>query len=273
MYDFHFGSIQEIENEPERFLIFVKRLLPRWINGIPDSECVAIFHSLNKVRSTKSEYCIIETGCGASTLAMVLWSIMNNGHVYSWDTNGSKGSFVRTVISEAICRALNVDIYKYWTFIGFDSTNKFIGIPVLKEIERTADFGYFDSWHTLDHLMLEIKAFEQVCSDEFVIALDDAYYTKKSENYSYLNMLRAKLSLKPVIEPSDNVCAPFYQEVEGYLTSRYSSVLKLDDIYKRTYQDDVFFEYYSSDRASMNKFGMEDKAKLEHRFDSWLVKK
>ena len=34
---------------PEKFLIFVKRLLPRWANGIPDSECIAIFKLLESL--------------------------------------------------------------------------------------------------------------------------------------------------------------------------------------------------------------------------------
>ena len=50
MYDFHFGSKKEIQDNQEEFLIFVKRLLPRWINGIPDSECIAIYRSLNQIK-------------------------------------------------------------------------------------------------------------------------------------------------------------------------------------------------------------------------------
>ena len=108
MYDFHFGDKELIRNNPEDFLIFCKRMLPRWINGIPDSECISIYHTLASM--CKAKPIILETGCGASTLAMFLYVALNGGKVFSWDTNGSKGSFLRTVISEAICRPLEVDL-------------------------------------------------------------------------------------------------------------------------------------------------------------------
>ena len=140
MYDFYFGTKQEIEDDQEEFLIFVKRLLPRWINGIPDSECLAIYRVLKLIKSDKPV--LVETGCGASTLAMFLYCALNNGKMFSWDTNGSKGFFLKSVISEAICRFLNVNIYDIWSFIGFDSTSKQVGIPVLNELGEKANFGF-----------------------------------------------------------------------------------------------------------------------------------
>jgi len=269
MYDFHFGTKQEIEKNQEEFLIFVKRLLPRWINGIPDSECVAIYKVLKKIKSDRPV--LIETGCGASTLAMFLYCALNKGKMFSWDTNGSKGFFLKSVILEAICRPLNVNIYKTWSFIGFDSTSKHVGIPILTEIGHQADFGFFDSWHTLDHLMNEIKCFEQIVKDHFYLALDDAYYTKKSENYSYLNMIRKKLDLEPVQEEANNKCNPFHIEVGQYLTEKYNTVTKINDTYKTDYSKDIFFDYYESDREAMGKLGMEEKENLKHRFDAWSI--
>ncbi len=269
MYDFHFGSKKDIESNQEDFLVFVKRLLPRWINGIPDTECLAIYRTLNQIKTTKP--ILIETGCGASSLAMFLYCALNNGKMYSWDTNGSKGYFLKSVISESICRPLNINIYDHWSFVGFDSTSKYAGIPILNEFNEKADFGFFDSWHTLDHLMSEINCFEKVRNDSFIIALDDAYYTKKSENYSYLNMIRSKMGLNPVEEPAENKCNPFYIELEEYLLGKYKEVIKLEDSYKNEYLDDLFFDYYSSDRNAMGKLGMEEKENLDHRFDAWVI--
>ena len=48
MFDFHFGNKQEILENNEDFLIFVKRMMPRWINGIPDSECLALYRVLKE---------------------------------------------------------------------------------------------------------------------------------------------------------------------------------------------------------------------------------
>ena len=69
MFDFHFGNKQEILENNEDFLIFVKRMMPRWINGIPDSECLALYRVLKE--SNLKNTSLIETGCGASTLALV----------------------------------------------------------------------------------------------------------------------------------------------------------------------------------------------------------
>jgi hypothetical protein len=270
MYDFYFGDKEQIKQNPEDFLIFCKRMLPRWINGIPDSECIAIFRTLSNIE--KPNPIILETGCGASTLALFLYAVLNNGKVYSWDTNGSKGSFLRTVISEAICRPLEVDLYKYWNFIGFDSTSDHVGIPVIKELGHQADFCYFDSWHTLDHLMNEVKCFETVVADDFIIALDDAYYAKRSNNYSFLNMIRKKLGLNSVQEPTTNICDPFYIEVGRYLEENYKAE-KIADSYKKEYKNDMFFNYFSGDRAAMGAVGMEDSSALEHRYDCWRVSK
>ncbi|SVC12364.1 uncharacterized protein METZ01_LOCUS265218, partial [marine metagenome] len=241
MYDFHYGSKDQIRQNPEEFLIFVKRLLPRWINGIPDSECVAIYRTL--VSMNKKDSTLIETGCGASTLAMFLYAVLNDAHIFSWDTNGSRGSFLRSVISEAICRPLEVDLYRYWSFIGFNSTDPHVGITMIKEIDLSADFGFFDSWHTLDQLSGEVECFIKIASQNFYLAIDDAYYKSQYQNFSYINMIRQKLNLSPVSEPDSNYCRPFYVEVEEYLTDKFESVDRIDDDYKKNYQEDIFFKY------------------------------
>ena len=271
MYDFHFGDKEQIKKDPEKFLLFCKRLLPRWINGIPDSECIAIYRTLTSIKNP--EPVILETGCGASTLALFLYVALNDGKVFSWDTNGSKGSFLRSVISESICRPLDIDLYRYWTFVGFDSTSEHVGIPVIKELNKKADFCYFDSWHTLDHLVAELECFLEVACEDFIVALDDAYYAKKSNNYSYLNMIRKKLGLRSVQEPDSNICDPFYIEIGKYLAKKYKNIEKISDSYKKEYSDDLFFKYFEGDRSAMQAVGMEEKMSLEHRYDCWRILK
>ena len=249
MYDFSYknsGKIFKGSKESEDFLIFVKRLLPRWANGIPDSECIAIFKILNSLRKKqKKQLVLLETGSGASTLAMFLHCALFGGTMYSWDTNASKGSFLRSVISDSIGKILKVDVNKIWNFIPSNSTDPNVGIRVLKELKRKADFCFFDSWHTLDHIMFELREFEKISSARFVVAFDDAYYTKKHSNYSYINMLRAKLNLKKVKEPANNICKPFHIEIENYLNKKYKKVSKIKDFYKGLYKKDIFFEYFS----------------------------
>ena len=85
--------------------------------------------------------------------------------------------------------------------------------------------------------------------------------------------MRKKLGLGSIDEPEDNICEPFYPEVEDYLRKTYPVVETVDDTYKEDYEDDVYFQYYSGDRNFMNTVGMEEKGKLEHRFDAWRVSK
>lgn len=271
MYDFSFGNQSSIIKNQTDYLIFVKRLLPRWVNGIPDSECVALFKNLKKIKSKKPV--LLETGSGASTLALVFYAALNNGTVYSWDTNGSKGSFLRSVMFETIGKNLKKDINKIWNFIPYDSTNSFVGIPILKEKKIKGDFCFFDSLHTLDHLLEEVKKYLLIAKKGSLIGLDDAYYDKKKTNISYINMLREKLNLPIVSEPRDNLCEPFYIEIIKYLKkSGYKKSHLLKNYYTKNYKKDIFFDYYSSDRKFMNKLGMENKNKLQKRYEAIVIK-
>lgn len=274
MYDFYFTNFKNIKKDPEKFLIFVKRLLPRWANGIPDSECIAIYKILEELRKkTKKKLVLLETGSGASSIAMFLHCALWGGKMFSWDTNASKGSFLKSVINESICKVVGCDINKIWTFISYDSTDKNVGIEVLKELKIKADFCFFDSLHTLNHLMKEVKSFESVTSKKFIIALDDAYYTKRSKNFSYINMIRQKLNLKKIKEPILNKCDPFYLEIKKFFGKKYKKVKHLKNYYKKNFKKDIFFSYYESDRYFLNKTGMEEQSKLKNRFEAFLIYK
>ena len=95
---------------------------------------------------------------------------------------------------------------------------------------------FFDSLHTLDHLFNEVKSFEKISSKNFILALDDAYYRKRSKNYSYINMIRKKLNLKVIKEPRSNICKPFYQELTNYLKKKYSKILIEKNYYKKNFK-------------------------------------
>jgi hypothetical protein len=274
MYDFYFTDKKNIKKNPEKFLIFVKRLLPRWANGIPDTECIAIFKLLEKLKKkSKKKLVLLETGCGASTLAIYLHCSLYGGRMFSWDTNALKGSFLKSVILQSIDKVLESNVNKIWNFISYDSTDKNVGIEVLNELKIKADFCFFDSLHTMDHLLKEVKSFEKVASKKFIVALDDAYYKKKHQNYSYINMIRKKINLKELIEPKTNICRSFFVELEHYLKKKYSKVILEKNYYKKNYNNDIFFDYYNSDREFMDKTGMEEKNKLKNRFEALYVEK
>ena len=65
MYDFWFGTHDEICADEEKYLLFVKRMLPRWSNSIPDSEYLAIHHALSTLDLGGRCPVVVETGVGA----------------------------------------------------------------------------------------------------------------------------------------------------------------------------------------------------------------
>ena len=272
MYDFVYGDRKKILSNSKDYLLFVKRLLPRWANGIPDTECLALFELLETLRKkNKKKLNLVETGSGASSLAMFLHCAINGGKMFSWDTNPSKGSFLRKVASESIGKSLGVDVNKIWTFIPYNSTDKNIGISVLKELKTKANFCFFDSLHTLDHILNELSMFLKIADKRFILAFDDAYYNKKSVNYSYVNMLRKKLKLKTIQEPKSNFSNKYFYEIENYLKQKKIKFKKIKTSYKKTYKKDIFFKYFMQDRKFMNKMGMEEKNQLKNRLEVFLI--
>ena len=93
------------------------------------------FKILDELKEKKNKKLILlETGSGASSLAMFLHCALYEVKIFSWDTNASKGSFLKSVINESMCKILKVDINKIWEFISYESTDKFVGLRVLKEL-------------------------------------------------------------------------------------------------------------------------------------------
>ena len=156
-----------------------------------------------------------------------------------------------------------------------DNSNLFLKTLISNKTYTKTDEDDRDSLNKLytDHLFKELKCFEKVSSKSFILALDDAYYRKKSINYSYINMIRKKINLRQITEPKKNICLPFFIELENYLKQKYSKVVLENNHYKKNYRNDIFFNYYSSDRIFMNKMGMEEKSKLKNRFEALYVEK
>ena len=86
-------------------------------------------------------------------------------------------------------------------------------------------------------------------------------------------MIRKKINLRQITEPKTNICLPFYVKIQNYLKQKYSKVILENNYYKKNYENDIFFNYYSSDRIFMNKMGMEEKNKLKNRFEALYVEK
>ena len=48
MYDFYFGENSHVEQNEETFLISIKRMLPKWMISIPDSEFLTLHRLIKK---------------------------------------------------------------------------------------------------------------------------------------------------------------------------------------------------------------------------------
>ena len=69
MFDYIYSSKKNILKNPEKFILFVKKLLPKYANSLPDSVAITLFREIKKLPRNKNNI-IIETGVGASTIAL-----------------------------------------------------------------------------------------------------------------------------------------------------------------------------------------------------------
>lgn len=271
MFDFFYGDRDAVQENPEGFLLFVKHLLPRWANGIPDSECLGIFRASNIERGEGRVFA--ESGVGASTLALVLSAILSGKHAYSWDTNASKGHFLRSVMSEAIAQPLGVNVHDFWTFVGMSASDPFVGFPIVAERGQIASFAFLDSWHTQENLLAEVKSLAPSMQEGSVIGIDDAHYRCRSVNYSYINLQRAKIGMSPLEEPPENIGETFGVTVRNELAAHFDDVTPLVVVQDEELQEDAHEAYFSDDRRVFASFGMEDDSSFCQRFQVWRLGK
>ena len=269
MYNYIFQG--DAKKNPNDFLIFVKRLMPRWVNCIPDSECIAIFEILKKLREKKRKNLVmVETGCGAGTIAMLVHSAFMVEKFFL-GYKSSRGSFLKGLFSESIGSHFVKDINNYWTFIGFVSVVLNIGIPVLKEMKLKADFGFFDSLHTTDHVKKELKAFLEISSNNFVVAFDDAYFNKKHTNEGYINMMRLKLKLKKIINFKNNISKEIWEEAYLILKNKFRKVKRIKSSFEKNVKKDPYFNYFETDRKFTLKIDMEEEKRKAETFIAFEV--
>lgn len=271
MYDFYFGTEDEIRQDEPKFLLTIKRMLPRWCNSIPDSEFLAILDVLEKY-GPKEKPILVETGTGASTIVLLHYAMKYNGLLLSWDFVAPKGAYLRGVCTDTLLQYHKCHLSDHWKFVAYSSLSPHLGLPILPELVDQVDMCFLDSEHTLDTVLSELKALTPMFVDGSIVAIDDANYTYRHTNFAYINVFRRKLGLPELTSPPENIGDPFYLEVERYLHSQWANVTYIDDnLFKRSYQDDLFWAYYRADREVMAGVGMEKLSDLEHRFDVWQV--
>lgn len=271
MYDFYFGTHAEIESDPKKYLLAIKRMLPRWCNSIPDSEFLAIYDILIDADLPDNPV-FVETGSGASSIVLAYFALRKNGELYTWDINGSKLAYLRSVMNDTLLRHFtDKNLSNHWKYTAFASTSDFAGIGMLKELKKKVNFCFFDSEHTLDVLMKELTTTIELLDTTAVVSVDDGNYTYKHHNTAYINMVRKKFNLPEIADPAGNVCKCFWEEAENILKASFKKAEHIKDTYKETFQSDLFWSYYKTDREVITSLKMEKSDNLLHRFDAWKV--
>jgi hypothetical protein len=277
LYDFYFGSREDIEKDPQKWLLTIKRMLPRWPNGIPDSEYLALYDLLqawekDNPSSINRSTVLLETGSGASTIVLLYFALKWDMELYTWDISSNKLAYLRGLLTDTLMRHFSEkNIFNHWKYIPYSSNSSHVGISVLSELGKKVGASFFDSDHTWKNLESEVSAVCPLMASGGIIAIDDGNYQYKNYNTAYINMIRTKLGLDS-LEIEDNECQPFWEEVENVLNSHFKKIQNLNGgSYRQTYKQDLFWSYYRSDRDNMGKLGMEKLGDLAHRFDAWKV--
>lgn len=274
MYDFYFGEPQQVLENDKDFLLTVKRMMPRWCNSIPDSEFMAIYNDLagSQIANPASSGVIIETGCGASTIVLAHFAFKFGKTLYTWDINQNKLSYIKSIIVDTIEKLFRRSVYEHWIPVPYVSTSQDLGLPILKELGKRVDFGFFDSEHTHAVLGPELDLALELVNDGAVIALDDANYNFKFKNTAYINVMRKKLGLGPVASDASNLGDSFCDMAHARIRQKFPASVKIDDTYKKDYKNDLFWQYFANDRNIMNNLEMEKLSQLEHRYDSFRIR-
>lgn len=274
MYDFYFGEPQQVLENDKDFLLTVKRMMPRWCNSIPDSEFMAIYNDLasSQIANPASNGVIIETGCGASTIVLAHFAFKFGKQLYTWEINQNKLSYIKSIIVDTIEKLFRRSVYEHWIPVPYVSTSPDLGLPILRELGKRVDFGFFDSEHTHAVLGPELDFALGLVNDGAVIALDDANYNFKFKNTAYINVMRKKLGLGPIASDASNLGESFCDMAHARIRQKFPASVKIDDTYKQDYKNDLFWQYFANDRNIMNNLEMEKLSQLEHRYDSFRIR-
>ncbi len=246
MYNYIYGSKKQILNDPINFLVFIKRLLPKYVNSLPDSAIVSFYEILKK--SNKNSTAIVETGVGSSTVILFFLSYYFKKKLYSFDYNPDKISLIRKIINESICLPLDIKISNYWLPIPSNSLDEYTGIGCLNEFKEKFHFGFFDSAHSLEFLLKEIDLFLQLTKKNFIIGIDDGEkINNKFFHFDYVNMIRSKINLKKIKNPEYNKCDYFYKEVFNFLKKNTKTTKQISTFFSKNFENDLYFNYFGKD--------------------------
>ena len=242
MYDYIFGSKKYIKKYPEEFLIFIKHLLPRYCNSIPDSMAITIFREVRKI---KKKGIILETGIGASTMALFLACYLNKTSFISYEINKSKVNLFRKILTQSVCKYLKINLNTIWKPVITNSLNKKKGIPALK---KNIIFSYIDSDHNINHIGNEILAIKKKIENESIFFFDDMNLQMQKKNYNLLDTIKYKKTLKNFKIQKYQFNKKIYKNYFlPFLKKNFLKVYEMDSFYKKNYKKDMYYKNYGID--------------------------
>jgi hypothetical protein len=248
MYNFYLGGRADIARDTRSFLIAVKRMLPRWANSLPDPEYNVLIDLLGGLRAKKPVF--VETGVGASTLALIHFAMAKCGHVYSWDMNSAKGSFVRSVCADTLEPFHRKSIAAHWTFVSSGSLEPHTGLGVLRELTKRVDFTLHDSDHTWNNVRGEIEAVMSLLGPGALVCVDDANQDMVHTYEPIINVTRRKLGLDPIKPLRGNRGRPLFERVPQLLASRFSQIEAVATEMEKYIARDLYYPWYQLKRGS-----------------------
>lgn len=270
MYNFYFGDRETILNDEIRYLTAVKRNLPRWLNSLPDSEFVALI-KLVEERGQKNKPVFVDTGIGASTIALVYLAMKYDGRVVSWDMNSEKASALHQVCSETICQVHGKALTSHWTFVHSSSLDPYTGVGVLGDLVDHVDLSIHDSDHTWKTISGEIAGVLTYINDGGVVCVDDANQVYEHTYEPIVTMQRRKIGLGPIDPIPGNRAEPHYIRIPKMLGESFGDVKDLSGVFDELFDEDLYYRWYNTDRANMNDMGMERFEDLKRRFVAYQV--
>ena len=223
-------------------ILEIKKLLPKYLNSISDSTALMI---LDTIKKTKKNNYMLETGVGASTIALFLGAYLKKKKFYSFDYSQEKISLIKQIINETICDRLKINISDYWTAIPSDSLCPYLGITSLIELNKNFDFCFLDSNHTLNHLTKELDYFISLTGNTFYFGIDDAHMKYKKVNIDYINLIRLKSNLKK-LKINDNQSKEFHIEVLKKLKNIFKKTEIIKPTKKINSNKDIYYKYYGN---------------------------
>jgi hypothetical protein len=242
MYDYIFGTKKHIYKNPEEFLLFVKRLLPKHCNSIPDSLAITIFQEVRKI---KKNDIILETGCGASTIAIFLACCITNKKFISYDISKQKILFIKDIINQSICKFLKIKVSDHWRPKICNSLSTINGIPSLK---KPVIFSYIDSSHDKLHIEREIQCIKKKVNKTTYIMFDDMHLVNSLKNNRLNDALKYKKTLKnfklDIFKPKINNNRIYFSK---YLELNFKKIKSLETFYSKNFTKDLYYKLYGLD--------------------------